>query len=272
MNANESTAGGADMPSASRRFGTSVPVRLRLLNTELYLVSGTQNLKLVWKKSQFLSSKLQVLIGVGTLFGTSKDVLEFYEFDDSGINTLPHPNSRIQPENRIHHITHKTTVELLAGKHLKSLARSFQHILKKRVSNLEVGSDWIDMPDLLSLLQSHMFSAAVEGMCGPYFLSLNPDFAQNFWDFDGYMPCILKGYPRFLKPAAWQARDKCLASVKKWHTYLKQHDPHGLVDMENVQDPYYGTTLMRARQNYSLKMKAMTADAIASADLGLIWA
>ncbi|MCJ1432276.1 hypothetical protein MMC27_001632 [Xylographa pallens] len=261
-----------NMLFVSDRFGTSIPVRLRLFHTELYFLSGTQNLKLAWKKSHVLSSKVQVLIGVGMLFGTSTNALKFYESDDSGINLLPHPKSKIRPENRIHYLTHKTTVELLAGTHLQSLAKSFQVILKKRLCNLEVGLEWTDMRDLLSLLQHHMFSAAVEGMCGPYFLLLNPDFAKNFWDFDTYTPYILKGYPRILKPTAWRARDRCLESVRKWHAYIREHDTITLVDTENAQDPYYGTGLMRARQNYSSKMEPMTADAIASADLGLIWA
>ena len=261
-----------DIVFTSDRFGTSVPVRLRLFNAELYLISGTQNLKQVWRKSQYLSSKVQVLIGVGTLFGTPKEALDFYEADDSGNNHLPHPDSNIHPENRIHHLTHKTTIELLAGKHLHSLAKSFQTLFEKRVCNLEVGSGWTDMPDLLDLLQSNMFSAAVEAMCGPYLLAASPDFVRDFWAFDSYTPWIIKGYPRILKPTAWRARDRCLEDVKRWHTYVKQHDTTTVVDTESAQDPFYGTGLMRARQSYSSKMKPMNADAVSSADLGLIWA
>ena len=266
------TEGDTNILFTRNRFGTLNATRLRLFNTELYLVSGSQYLKLVWKESKCLSSKVQVLIGVGTLFGTSKNVLDFYESDDSGVNHLPHPKSNIQPENRIHYFTHKITIELLAGKHLQSLAESFGSILKRRIHNLEVASDWTHMPDLVLLLQSHMFSAAVEGMCGPHLLSLNPNFARDFWDFDGRMPYILKGYPRFFIPAAWRARDRCLESIKKWHSYIKNQHTTGPADATNPQDPLYGTALMRERQIYSSKMKPMTPDAIASADLGLIWA
>ena len=266
------TIGDANWLSTSDRFGTSTPTRLRLFNIELYLILGTQHLRLLWKESQFLSSKVQVLIGVGTLFGTSKHALEFYESDDSGVNQLPHPKSNVQPENRIHYLTHKTTIELLAGKHLQSLAESFRNILQRRIRHMQSGSDWTYMPDLNSLLQSHMFSAAVEGMCGPYFLRLSPNFARDFWDFDGQMPYILKGYPRVLKPAAWRARDRCLEGIKKWHAHIKQYGTTTSGDAENPQDPYYGTALMRERQKYSSKMRPMTADATASADLGLIWA
>ena len=265
------TGDNANVIFGSQRIGTSIPVRLRLFNTELYLISGTQNLRIVWKKSQHLSSKVQVLIGVGTLFGTSKDALEFYETDNSGVHPIPHSGTKVQPENRIHYLTHKTVTQLLAGKYLLSLAQSFQSILENRISNLEVTSGWTDMPDLLSFLQAHMFAAAVEGMCGPYLLALNPDFSEDFWSFDRYMPYILKGYPRILKPTAWRARDNCLKSVKKWHTFVKHHDDD-TTQMANAQDPHYGTALMRARQDYFSKMRPMTADAIASADLGLIWA
>lgn len=251
--------------------GTSVPIRLRILAMEVYLLSGSDNLNSIWKNSKWLTSKAGVLIAVGNMFKTPKDALKFYESDNSGINLQPHPDSNVMPEHRIYYHTHKATVDFLSGSHLKSLASSFQVNLRKRIHNSDIGYDWVDRPDLFLFLQSEIFYAALESLCGPHMLSLNPTFVEDFWNFDKGMIHLLKGYPRWLIPGSWSLREKCLDAVKKWHAFANEYGDETMAKADNAQDPIYGTKLMRARQDYFSKMSSMTADAIASADLGIIW-
>ena len=205
------------------------------------------------------------------MFKTPKGALEFYKSDNSGISLQPHPNSNIMPEHRIYYHTHKATVDFLSGTQLKSLASCFQANLRKRIDDSHIGYDWIDMPDLFSFLQSEILYAALESFCGPHMLSLNPTFVEDFWNFDRGMIHLLKRYPRWLIPQSWSLREKCLDAVKKWHTFAKEHGDETMEYPDNAQDPVYGTKLMRARQEYFSKMSPMTTDAIASADLGIIW-
>lgn len=112
----------------------------------------------------------------------------------------------------------------------------------------------------------------MEAVCGPHMFSLNPTFAEDFWAFDKNILSLLKGYPRWISPKAWESRDRCLQAVKSWHQYANEHYDDVEIDPDTEYEPLFSAKFIRARQQYYSKIKSITADAKASVDLGLIWA
>ena len=157
------------------------------------------------------------------------------------------------------------------GNTLTPFSNRFQSILLKHIENENISSEWTQMPDLFSFLQILVSTSAIEAMCGPALIRMNPKWIQEFWEFDRSLPYFLKGYPRWFAPKAWAARQRILDGVKKWHTYAKARFDESCID-EDGHDPFFGTQLIRQRQEYFGEMEFMDADAMAAEDLGLIWA
>ena len=196
---------------------------------------------------------------------------KFYAKDDSGVAIHPRSTSTVEPDQRIFHFTHQTMAKYFAGRHLASLMACFESNLRRRVIVFQKDSSWTQFPCLFALLQSEMFRAVVNAMCGEYLLSANPEFVRDFWIVDRYNPYFMKQYPKWLLPTATKARRRCIEAIKKWHVYAKKHSSEEPVDANCSIDPWYGTKMMRIRQEYSSKMKSLDADALASTDYGLIF-
>ena len=128
-----------------------------------------------------------------------------------------------------------------------------------------------EMPDFADFVFKEVFTAATISLCGPYLISLNPDFVDNFAEYISCLPIYAKCYPRWLKPRAFAVRDMLLESYKRWHKHALDHSP---LDRENevLWDDYWGSRLMKDRYTYASKMSGMSADSIAAEDLGLLFA
>lgn len=197
--------------------------------------------------------------------------MKIYHTDDSGINLQPHPSSNVPFKDRYYFHTRKDTVGFFNGPGLKNIAYRFQGLLKARISQLDIAEDWIEFPDLFLFIQDVLTGPVIEAMCGPALIDQCPTFVEDFWKLDGDILYFFKGFPRWLAPRAWRNRDKLLDSVKKWHTYARENFDASFVESDG-HDRCYGSPLMRSRQNYPSKVDGLNADALASQDLGLIWA
>ena len=237
------------------------------------LVSGTDNITTIFKETRNLAPKQAALVALEYVFGLPKRAIGFYNDDDSGTAFNAHPQSNVEPHNRIFYFQHKTTLANLSGSALNDLTRRFLENLRHRIFQSSIGSEWVDMPDLYSFLQVELFEASVEAMCGPIIFRLNPDFTKEFWEFDRCMPSLFKGYPRWMVPRSYRALDKALKSVKQWHTFAHEHyDPSQILANDENWDEYFGSKLIKERLEYSKKMEPLNADALASEDMGLMWA
>ena len=129
----------------------------------------------------------------------------------------------------------------------------------------------MEMPDFANFIFKEVFTAAAIALCGPYLISLNPDFVDNFAEYISCLPIYAKCYPRWLKPRAFAVRDRLLESYKRWHKHALDHSP---LDRESevLWDEYWGSRLMKDRYTYASKMSGMNADTIAAEDLGMLFA
>ena len=128
----------------------------------------------------------------------------------------------------------------------------------------------------------------LNALCGPWLLGLNPNFLQDYWEFDRNLQTYLQGMalerlqcnpsliwftgvPWFLAPRAYVVRRRVLNAVQTWQQHAREHFDDSALDT-NGDDPYWGSSFFRDRQKMFLEMDGFDYAAIASEDFGAIWA
>ncbi len=198
-----------------------------------------------------------------------------YESDDSGLGAEPISSSHVAPNNRIDYRTHAGLIKFTNGKGLESFYERWATGYRARLRSLNMGDEWVEMPDFMAFFSDHFGSALIESICGPALLRLNPHFAQDFSRYDLAMPGLLKGLPRWMIPQAYHARDKLLSSIKQWHDFARSNFEVSLIDQNGDTDPYWGSAFIRERQGPNgifMTVDKFNRDARAASDLGFIWA
>ncbi|KAL8772128.1 MAG: hypothetical protein Q9209_002563 [Squamulea sp. 1 TL-2023] len=225
---------------------------------DVYVVSGAEYLNAVWKNTKGLTSSNGINIALRNMFHTPEPDMKFFEADKSGITHDPHPQSSTVAENRIFYLMHKATVDCLAGSHLTIAAQSFEGALRRRIHSVPVQDEWVQMDDLFEFLRPLISGSTVEAMCGAKFLEAFPEFVDTFWTFNDEMPRLLQGWPRWIIPRAWQARDRCVSMMRQWRK---------IANKENFD----GNGMIQRRWSYFSKMQGLSQDAVACSDLGILW-
>ncbi len=205
-----------------------------------------------------MTSTNGINIALHNMFDTPKQDMRFFEADNSGITSAPHPRSSTRPEDRVFYLMHKATVDCLAGSHLAIAAQKFHDALRRRIEEVPIQDDWTEMDDLYSFLRPLISYSTIEAMCGKSFLETFPDFVCNFWNFNTKMPKLLQGWPRWMMPKAWQARDRCISTMTQWRK------------MSNEEN-FDGNAMIPRRWSYFSKMQGISEDGVACSDLGILW-
>lgn len=224
------------------------------------------------RASRSLTPKPGIAITMENMFGTPHRTVHIYKADKSGIAPNPLPGTRVKPENRIFYHQHHAAQKYLSGKHLQAMTQRFMRYLSRDLrANNTITREWKEMPNLYSFWQSYMFNAATEALFGPHILSLNPTLLEDFWDYVSFTPTLLKGLPRWTSPGAYNARDKVLTSIKRWHRFAREHsditDPKSLT---SEWDEYWGSTYLKVRQKFAGAIESMDDDGLAAEDLALM--
>ena len=241
-----------------QKFGASTTVRLSLLRQDVYVVCGAEYLNALWKNTKDMTSTNGINIALRNMFDTPKQDMKFFKADNSGITHDPHPKSSTSPEDRIFYLMHKATVDCLAGSHLTLADQKFQAALARRIQAVPAQDEWVKMDDLFNFLRPLISCSTVEAMCGRTFLESFPDFVDTFWHFNSRMPRLLQGWPRWMMPKAWQARDRCISMMKQWRKECSWND-------------FDGNEMILRRWSYFAKMEGLSDHGIACSDLGILW-
>ncbi|KAI1089123.1 cytochrome P450 [Rostrohypoxylon terebratum] len=256
-------------------YGWQRPLRVRAGWLGFTIIANPSYIQTVFKSSKQLTSKPAVLLSLKYLLNSPASSISFYAADNSGIASVPRKGSNIEHHNRIHFHQAHTVQEFLSGQHLTHLGNRYLDTLQRNLSSLfsTGSSDWIEYPDLYHFLQTHAMRSAVETVMGSKIFEMSPTLIDDFWEFDGSVPRLLRGFPRWLMPGPYKARDRLHDAIKKWHAYAHAHSDCSKTSNEDPEwEPYFGSKLIRARQNYLLKMEPINADARASEDVGLMMA
>ena len=225
----------------------------------------------LFNRSQNVSNKHYRTMLVGNIFAMPAKARNFFAADDSGLNHNPLQSGTVKPEHRIDFPTYLSLSRFLSGPGLQPLAFRFRDNLSRNLAQLEIGDEWMELPDLYDFIRVQLFNASIEAMFGPYMLTLNPTLCKDFWQFDQHLGSLAKGYPRWLNRSAYQAREKCLAAVKRWHGYVREQCKGPQSGADSDYDLEFGVEMTRYRQRMYAKMDAIDVDAVASEDFGFLW-
>lgn len=99
---------------------------------------------------------------------------------------------------------------------MDELIPRFPGNLERRCTELDVGGEWVVLPDLYTWLREVVFRCGVASFYGENMLGLNPGLEKVFTEFDEGVPFLATGLPRWMRPRAFRARGECLAAVKRW--------------------------------------------------------
>ncbi|KAI1759270.1 cytochrome P450 [Hypoxylon sp. FL1150] len=254
-------------------FQSAHPVQVKILTQEFYVIGGPENVKALFKNSWACTSIPFVKFALGHAFGLPAKALSLFDKDDSGGGSVPHPGSRVEARNRIDYNVHQSLIRFLEGKGLPPFWNRFADNVTKQLHSLHdrVGSDWDYHADLMKVVGDEATTSIINALCGPYLLSLNPSFLQDYWDFDRNLQTYLQGIPWFLAPKAYAARKRVLDAVKIWQQHARDHYSDAAMGADG-DDPFWGGSFFRERQNMFLEMDGFDYAAIASQDFGAIWA
>ncbi|KAI1753724.1 Pfs, NACHT and ankyrin domain protein [Xylaria castorea] len=231
-------------------FQSAQPTRVKILTQEFYVIRGPENIKALFKNSWACTSIPFVKFALGNAFGLPAKALSLYDKDDSGGGHVLHLGSKVEARN---HIDYHNVTQRLHGLHSR------------------VGPDWDYHTDLIEVVGDEVTTSITNALCGPYLLGLNPHFLEDFWDFDRNLQTYLQGVPWFIAPKAYRVRRRVLHAVKAWQQHARDHYKDSAVDADG-DDPFWGSSFFRERQEMFLEMDDFDYDAIASQDFGAIWA
>lgn len=263
-------------PRHSGRHGRAIPVRFRLANRKLTLISGTANVLAMFRGSRYLDSTEIIIITVDNAFGGAMAGNESYVRDDTGSRKEPLPGScPLKMSDRIWYLQHKTVHTNLVGPPLVEIADRFVQYMGEELDRAIPASetDWVDVPDFYGLIQSTMFAASTNAIYGPHLIGLNPDINKDFWEYDHHVPTLFKLVPRLFAPKAYAVRDRLLVAIKKWQTHARANLNFNDPALEGVTwEEFYGSKMMRDRAVDFTGVTGMNDDVRPTFDLGLLWA
>ncbi|KAI5200836.1 cytochrome P450, partial [Aureobasidium subglaciale] len=258
----------------SDRFGSTIPVRVRLGPLKAYVLSSAEHFDLVLRGSRDLRSGVGVLMVMQLLFDLPSAAKNFYQSDNSGVAPNPLPGTNVPAHHRVGFMRHHAASKYLNGAHLQGMTERFVETFKMRIMSSEHISDdqWTELPDFQDWLQKELFRSAMRAMCGPHFERLSPTSADDFWEYMRFIPVYGKGLPRWTNRAAYRARDRVLGAIMRWHSHAVEHAGCEPRADDSIWDEYWGAKIMKERYAYATKTEHLSAEAKASEDLAMIFA
>ncbi|KAE8334110.1 hypothetical protein BDV24DRAFT_170577, partial [Aspergillus arachidicola] len=253
----------------SNLFGNSLPVRARFLANDVYIFQGTKNIHPFLRQKDLSSFNLHGFL-LDRAFGLPAAAVKAYAKDDSGAYPKPHPESKVEPRNRVEFQLERSLQRFLLGPGLNPLARRFQTAIAQHFHTLPIGSDWVACDNFVTFYEQELTAPFLNCLCGDYLLRAHPDFLTNRWAFENNIWWMIFGLPRCLAPRAYRARDGALKALKDWHVWARDNFDPAAVNADG-DDPIWGSKFFRERKEIFDTIDGFDLDAIATHDLAFIW-
>ena len=204
-------------------------------------------------------------------FGMHERALATYQADDSGAFPQPFLGSNVPARNRVDHFTHQGFKQAFSGPALAPTTQRFTEDLVRRFDGLSLSNEWTEMPDLLEFFRTVHGAALLQAIFGPSLLKINPTFTENVWKFDDSVPWLARMIPSFINPEPYRARQRVREQLKSWYKYARANFTEDCIYEDGDGDPFWGSELIRYQQKKYLQADNYDDDALASADLALVW-
>jgi hypothetical protein len=228
-------------------------------------------LKRLWRNHN-LSSPIPFYVHVlRHFFGMHENALATYQADNSGPFEKPFEGSNVADRNRVDRLTHQGFKTAFTGPALTPTAERFKKNLNAGFEELKVSQEWTEMPDFFQFFRDVHGTALFKSIFGPSLLAINPTFMKDVWTFDDSVPWLARMTPSFLQPEPYRVRLRLREQLKKWYKYARTHFHESQIEKDGDGDPYWGSNLIRYQQKAYLEADNFNDDALASADLALLW-
>ncbi|KAI1173338.1 cytochrome P450 [Nemania sp. FL0916] len=206
------------------------------------------------------------------LFGMPDSGLNAYKADDSGPLSKPYAGSHVKPEHRIDFGLHQGYVKGLSGPGLTTTAqRIFQGVYQRfEAKEQSLSHEWANVPDIYGYFQTDLSSAVIQALFGSLILEMHPDIVDDLWRYDDLLPWLAKGVPSWIYSEPYRSRDQICAKLKAWHANARNNFDKSMIFSDGDGDPCWGSELTRER--HQLLKYTHDDDALASSDLGFMWA
>ncbi|MBE3048409.1 hypothetical protein IMZ48_39075 [Candidatus Bathyarchaeota archaeon] len=248
-----------------KRCKDGEPVRLRLGNLHAYLITGGKSVQHVFRSSRDLTFEEFALRVAHKVKGLPAHDTALVARDLSGSSRVPLTTTT--EEERIWRKFHELyESHLIGGGAVSSLTDLFVDNLMEQFRSVGEAECGVD-----ELMKDKMFRASTVALAGPGVFDADPDFAETFWTYDADFMSLLYGLPRFLCRGGWQARDRCLETVRR---YLEKGwqgvDWSDVGEGDPSWEPNFGSKLVRERE-VAMEKYGISLRGRASFQMGLIW-
>ncbi|KAF3055561.1 Cholesterol 7-alpha-monooxygenase [Daldinia childiae] len=257
----------------SKRYGSRKPLQVKAGWLRFFLLSEPEHVKALFRNSRHTTNTATVAFTLRNLVDLPDETVSLYLDDRSGAGLKPRKDSNVLPERRITFLVSHNLHMFLSSCHLDGISRRYSTMLHRQINDIDIQSEWVSLPNLFNFLQRTTLVSEIEALFGLKLLELNPRFIDDLLIFTQHVPDFLRLRPWWLNPQAYRARRRLIQYVKQWHEYARKHvDFADILDEDPDWEPFWGSKLMRVRQQYEHKTMAMNSDARACEDVGLIWA
>jgi hypothetical protein len=241
---------------------------MRLGNVHAYLIHGPRNVQQIFRYSKELTFEefaLRVAHKVKRL--PSEDVALVAK-DISGSSRQPLVDTR--QEDRIWRKFHEIYESHLIGSGaVSSLTELFIDTMFDQLNSIT--SDGPVQCGVDEFMKYHMFQASTITLAGRGVFNANPQFGRDFWEYDEDFMSLLYGMPKMFCSKGWNARDKCLETVRSYlETAWEGIDWSVCEEADLDWEPNFGSKLVRERE-VAMEKYGISLDGRASFQMGLIW-
>lgn len=252
------------------------PLRVGLLNDDIYLVQGSKNISSIFRNSGLIVTGAMAVV-LKHCFGMDQKAVDTYAYDTSGCKIQPIPGSKVPWSGRASYYTHKSLVEGLLGDGIAPLAERIEALFFSALKDaVPISSEWTYEWDMTDFFEENLSSAILQALYGPLLIKQDPEFVRNLWKYDKGIMGLIRRLPSWMTPKMCRRRDELVNSIMRWHQQaieLSECDSrpnHG--HQRDGFDPYWGTAMMRERYKALLAVDGQDPKSVASTDLAFIWA
>ena len=241
---------------------------MRLGNVHAYLIHGSRNVQQVFRCSRELTFEEFALRVAQKVKRLPKKDADLVGKDISGSARLPLCETR--DEDRIWRKFHEIyESHLLGSGAVSALTDLFINTMIDEFDTIGTGGSFECGVD--EFMKHHMFRASTIALAGRGVFDVDPKFSEVFWDYDNEFMSLLYGLPKILCRKGWNARDKCLETVRSYlERGWQQLDWTACHEADPDWEPSFGSKLVRERE-VAMEKYGIGLDGRASFQMGLIW-
>jgi hypothetical protein len=131
----------------------------------------------------------------------------------------------------------------------------------KQLDSISISSSPASHEDLYAFVQRHIFQASVSALFGKAIFDINPNFCENFWQFED----VFRTLPKDI-------RDGCYVVRIKLETYAFRKFESGMISLMKInispgEEEYidaFGSNIVQHRHNAFAKMEIIDPNTKAS--------